>query len=171
MTKKILLTSVFTILFAGALFMVYGIIEKQVAKKEIQARIQKIPVNVVFFRSDSSRFVMPTGKRVILVLFNSTCEHCQYELRQIKQHITDFNEVELVLASSEPIATISQVAEQFGLEDDNHVNFVKINSEDVYGNFGTVRFPTVLVYGADGKLVKEFKGKTKIEALLEYAHR
>ncbi|MDZ7650681.1 MAG: protein disulfide isomerase family protein [Cytophagales bacterium] len=106
---------------------------------------------------------------MVLVLFNSTCEHCQYELGQIKENIANFNEVELVFLSTESISTIRQVAKVF--ESGSNVNFVKIKPEDVYENFGTVRFPTILIYNTAGKLLKEFKGETKIEAILQYARQ
>jgi thioredoxin-related protein len=167
MVKKALITSGITIVFALALFMVYSIIEKQSDKKEIQTKIQTSPVNVNLFKLDSARFIFPTAKPAILILFNSTCEHCQYELNQIKENITDFNEVELVFLSSEPIVIIREVAAAFVSV--GNVNFIKINPEDVYENFGTIRFPTILIYNAAGKLVKEFKGETKIEAILQYA--
>ncbi|MBX2901447.1 MAG: redoxin domain-containing protein [Cyclobacteriaceae bacterium] len=109
------------------------------------------------------------SKPVVLVLFNSTCEHCQYELGQIKEQIADFNQVELVFLSSEPIAVTKHVAASF--KPTANVDFVKINPENVYENFGTVRYPTILIYNAAGKLVKEFKGETKIEAILQYARQ
>lgn len=167
MVKKALITSGITIVFALALFMVYSIIEKQAVKREIQARIQLIPANVNLFALDSTRFTFPAAKPVVFILFNSTCEHCQFELSQIKENISDFGEVELVFLSSEPIAVIKQVASAFAAAE--NVNFIKINPEDVYENFGTVRFPTILIYNAAGKRVKEFKGETKIEAILQYA--
>ncbi len=169
MVKKALITSGITLVFALALFMVYSIIEKTASKKVIQNKIQSVPAGVGLFTLDSSRFTFPTAKPVVLLLFNSTCEHCQYEIAQIKDKITDFNQVELVFLSSEPIAVIKQVAASF--TPTANVIFVKINPEDVYENFGTVRFPTILIYNAGGKLVKDFKGETKIEAILQYARQ
>lgn len=169
MVKKALITSGITIVFALALFMVYSIIEKQASKKTITAKIQSAPVNVTLFTLDSTRFSFPVAKPVVLILFNSTCEHCQYELSQIKARIEDFKELELVFLSSEPIAAIKQAAAPF--ESVGNATFVKINPKDVYENFGTVRFPTILIYSTQGKLVKEFKGETKIEAILQYARQ
>lgn len=104
-----------------------------------------------------------------MVLYNSSCEHCQYELAQIKAAINSFNDVELVFLSSEPIHVIKQAALPF--QEDRNVNFVKINPEDVFDNFGTVRYPTILIYGTNGRLIKEFKGETKVEAILKYARQ
>lgn len=166
MAKKALLTSLLTILFALALFMVYRIIETRMAKQEIQLRISSVPSRSIFFELDSTRFSFPVSKKLILVLFNSTCEHCQYELAQVKENIGFFKDNELVFLSAEPIAAIKQVSDTFGQQ--TNVRFVKVNPEDLYENFGTVRYPTILIYGTDGRLIKEFKGETKIEAILQY---
>jgi thioredoxin-related protein len=169
MVKKAFITSGITIVFTLALVMVYIIIEKQTEKKEIQTKIQSIPVTVNLFSLDSTRFSFPEAKPIVMVLFNSTCEHCQYELNQINERIEDFNELDLVFLSSEPVAAIKQAAAPF--ESVGNATFIKINPEDVYENFGTIRFPTILIYNAQGKLVKEFKGETKIEAILQYARQ
>ncbi|QLH32639.1 MAG: hypothetical protein HWD62_09635 [Cyclobacteriaceae bacterium] len=143
MVKKALITSAITIVFALALFMVYSIIEKQAAKREVQTKIQSTPVNVSLFTLDSTRFSFPVAKPVVLVLFNSTCEHCQYELSQINERIQDFNELELVFLSSEPLAAIKQATQPF--KSVSNASFLKINPENVYENFGTIKFPTNIV--------------------------
>ena len=169
MVKKALITSGITIVFALAVFMVYSTLEQQTAKKLVQTKIQSTPVNVNLFTLDSTRFIFPLAKPVVFILYNSTCEHCQYELSQINAEINSFNNIELVFLSSEPILAIKKVALLF--ESHRNVNFIKINPEDVYDNFGTVRYPTILIYGTNGKLIKEFKGETKVEAILRYARQ
>lgn len=167
MVKKFLITSGITIVLALALFMIYLIVEKHTTKQKIRTRILTAPVDARLFALDSTLFSFPRAKPVVLVLFNSTCEHCQYELKQIKEKIAVFDEVELVFLSSEPIAAIKSEAAPF--KSVRNAKFVKINPEDVYENFGVVRFPTILVYSASGNLVREFKGATKVEAILQNA--
>ena len=169
MVKKALITSGITIVFALAVFMVYSTLEQQTAKKLVQTKIQSTPVNVNLFTLDSTRFIFPLAKPVVFILYNSTCEHCQYELSQINAEINSFNNIELVFLSSEPIPAIKQSALPF--EGNRNVNFVKINPEDVFDNFGTVRYPTILIYGTNSRLIKEFKGETKVEAILKYARQ
>jgi hypothetical protein len=38
----------------------------------------------------------------------------------------------------------------------------------VFENYGSLSVPHLFLYGADRKLIKEFKGETKIEAILQY---
>ena len=91
MVKKALITSGITIVFALAVFMVYSTLEQQTAKKLVQTKIQSTPVNVNLFTLDSTRFIFPLAKPVVFILYNSTCEHCQYELSQINAEINSFN--------------------------------------------------------------------------------
>ncbi len=144
----------------------YSIIETRLEKREIQERIKSVPVNTMLFNLDSTLFVFPKATPVVLVIFNSTCEHCQYELSQIKNNMSNFNNLELVFLSSESISVIKRVALLF--ESAPNVSFVKINPEHLYDSFGTVRFPTIFIYNSVGTLVKEFKGEVKIDAILEY---
>ncbi|MFM7853102.1 MAG: hypothetical protein ACKO96_14580 [Flammeovirgaceae bacterium] len=46
--------------------------------------------------------------------------------------------------------------------------FAKINTEVVFDTFGSVSIPHIFIYDNEHKLIKEFKGETKMEAILQY---
>lgn len=169
MNRQGLLIAMLATFAAIVAFLTYLIVDRAMQQRELQARSGFLPIKAGLFALDGGRFTIPTGKPVVLILFNSTCEHCQYELSQINAEINSFNNIELVFLSSEPIPAIKQSALPF--EGNRNVNFVKINPEDVFDNFGTVRYPTILIYGTNGRLIKEFKGETKVEAILKYARQ
>jgi thioredoxin-related protein len=167
MLKKSLVTAGFTTLFALVLFMVYSIVEKVYAKKSVQNKIQNLSV-AQLFKMDSTQFQMTSGRPILLVFFNSQCEHCQYELTELKKNLSSFEAVSVLLMSSENIATIKEAAQKFELAASPNAEFVKINRDDVFENYGSLSVPHLFLYGADRKLIKEFKGATKIEAILQY---
>lgn len=171
MTKKILLTSAFTILFCFALFMVFGIVEKLASKKEIIKKIQTLPTKIPLLAMDSTLFSFPANNNIILIYFNSECEHCQNELGEIEQSVNDFDGIEVVLMSSEQISKIKSIQVRYNLANKSNFHFVNINPESLSDNFGSLSVPHIFVYGSDGKLRKEFKGETKIEAILSYARQ
>jgi thiol-disulfide isomerase/thioredoxin len=146
--------------------MLQGINKKLAAKREAFEKVRSLPVNANLFTLDSIEFRFPVGKPIVLILFNSTCGYCVKELDQIQANIGKFDVVELVFLSGEPISVIKGVAMMF-ISADN-VNFVKMNADDLYENFGAVRFPTIFIYNTTGQLVKEFKGETKAQAILMY---
>lgn len=167
MLKKLLITAGTTTLFALVLFMVYSIVEKVTAKKTIQNKIQTLSV-ARLFTMDSTQFQMTSARLILLVFFNSECEHCQYELSELKKNLSAFNAVSILLMSSENISTIKEAAQKFELAASPNTEFIKINRDDVFENFGSLSVPHLFLYGADRKLIKEFRGETKIEAILEY---
>lgn len=167
MLKKSLVTAGLTTLFALVLFMVYTIVEKVTAKKTIQNKIQTLSV-ARLFTMDSTQFQMTSARPILLVFFNSECEHCQYELSELKKNLPYFKAITILLMSSENIATIKEAAQEFELAASPNAEFVKINRDDVFKNFGSLSVPHLFLYGTDRILIKEFKGETKIEAILQY---
>ena len=166
--KKIFLTVGFTIFFSLLLFLMYNIIEKVAAKKEVQAKIQTLPIGVPLFTLDSTYYQLQRNRTVVLIYFNSECQHCQYELGEIQKNVPAFADTEIVFMSSENLSVIREIPPQYTLTQPNF-HFTKINPEDVFENFGSLSVPNIFIYGADGKLIKEFKGETKMEAILKYA--
>lgn len=107
---------------------------------------------------------------VVLIHFNSGCDHCQYEAAAIKASMNKFNSAQLVFFSTEPITVIRQFSEQYGLTGYFNIHFTKINAADVTATLGTLAVPHLFIYGADRKLLKEFRGETKPEAILKHLH-
>jgi len=116
---------------------------------------------------DSTSYILKRTP-LLIIFFTTTCEHCQYEMAQIKKSIHAFNQINVLMVSSEPIKDIRKFSIEFGLNDLPTVTFTKIRPEDVYDTFGSVSIPHVFIYSKDHELIKDFKGETKIEAILKY---
>lgn len=167
MLKKSLLTIGATTVFALLLFMGYSIVEKLATKKETVAKIKTLPT-VRLFTMDSAIFQFPASSAIVLINFNTGCEHCQYELKEIKKNISSFSTGQVVLMSSENIQEIKKASGQYGLAGLENIHFTKINRDNVFDTFGSLSVPHIFIYGTDRKLIKEFKGETKIEAILQH---
>jgi thioredoxin-related protein len=154
-------------LFAVVLMMVYFIVERVALKKNISEKIQTFSVDRLY-AMDSVEYQLQEPKPILLVFFNSECDHCQYELAEIKKHSNAFENTSVLLMSSENISTIQQAAKSFALNDLGNIEFLKINREDVFEKFGSLSVPHIFIYGADRRLIKEFNGETKIEAILQH---
>ena len=97
----------------------------------------------------------------ILIFFNSECEYCQSEIKEIGKNIDQFNQHQLLLASFEREEEAVSFLYEYGLS--NH--YVKSTPDKVLGAFsGGV--PQTLIYH-QGKLTRHFKDEVKIEAILE----
>jgi hypothetical protein len=167
MLKKSLLTIGATLLFALVLFMVYGIVEKVIAMKA--AGEKKLTLtSVPFFNTDSTNYRVDSANPILLIHFNSDCDHCQYELAELSKNLNALQHATVLLMSSENIAVIKKTSQYLGLMNTPNVNFIKINRDNVFENFGSLSTPHVFIYGKDRQLIKEFRGETKMEAILQY---
>ena len=167
MLKRSLLTAGASSILVLLLFLGYSIVEKLAVKKMVAIKIQTLPT-ARLFTLDSITFQFPLHSSIVLIHFNTSCEHCQYELREIKKNISSFAKGQVILMSSENISDIRMASEEHGLAGLPNIHFTKINADDVFGTFGSVSIPHIFIYGKDRKLIKEFKGETKIEAILQY---
>lgn len=153
---------------SSVVWMANKAVERTKASKKVKEKasmLNELPI----FSMDSMKYEMPKEtKPVVLILFNTGCEHCQYETSQIKKSIASFSRSSIVMISSETLTTIEEFSVRYGLSDQPNISFCKINAENVFETFGSGVIPRIFIYGRDRKLIKEFKGETKIEAILKY---
>ncbi|HEY8940882.1 MAG TPA: TlpA disulfide reductase family protein [Cellvibrio sp.] len=105
--------------------------------------------------------------KVVLVFFNSTCEHCRAELNDFEKVSSQLKKVTIALISSESMAEINDFSKATGLIDKPNFFFYQVTPQQLYENFGTVTYPEIYIYN-NQSLVKHFKGETKIEVILRH---
>ena len=154
-------------LLCSTSFMIYLIIERVSHKRLTRLELQNLD-NFLLFDFDSARFHLSQNRKTIVVYFDSECDHCQYELNQIYINKNSFKDSDIILMSSESISTIKRYAEKSCPADLDNIRFTKINPDQAYETFGTLAVPQIFIYGTDGMLIKEFKGETKIDVVLQY---
>ena len=148
-------------------FMVYLIIERVNHKRLTRHGLQNLD-NFPLFDFDSARFHLTSNRKTMVVYFDSECDHCQYELNQIFINKNSFKDSDIILMSSELISTIKRYAEKSCPGDLHNIRFTKINPDEAYETFGSLVVPQIFIYGTDGMLIKEFKGETEIDVVLQY---
>lgn len=161
--------------FLGALiliavaFMLVGIFQKSKILANIETTKQSLP-NFTFYNLDSlatnSTFIKK-GKSVCIFYFNADCEYCQNEARDISKNIALFKDTQIVMVSFNTIADIKKFALEYGL---NYPNIVFLQDPKFQFSswFGKTSVPSVFIYNAQHRLVKEYQGETKIEAIIKY---
>lgn len=168
MTRRIIkigLLLLMTGLIGGAVFRMKQTLS---AKNEQAAKLQQRPdlSAVRFIRNPNP--AMLTGKLTLIILFNSDCEHCQYEAGQLQQRHQEFAQAAVYLLTTETPARAHAFARNYGLDSLAMMHVGTLTREESYRAFGPTSVPHIFIYGPDGHLRKEYKGETKIDALLKY---
>ena len=164
---------IISILIASILGLIIFLITKTATKLKHKDRIAK---QIKTFPYLAVKSVSPNNydgwkkldKTTIIIFFNSSCEHCQYEANEIQQRIKDFAGTNLLFISEESEEKIFAFSKEYQMNNTKNIWWLMMKPEDVYETFGAIGVPHIWIYNKDEQLVKEFKGETKAEAILEW---
>lgn len=104
----------------------------------------------------------------ILILFNTECDHCQREAKEINEKIDAFKNYELLFIAADSVQKIDNFSRTYNLANKPNVKFGRAEYQDVFLNFGSIPTPSVYIYSRERKLVKSFLGETPVEELIKY---
>jgi len=129
---------------------------------------KKTLYEVGLLNMDSSMFEFDeTSERILILYFDSECDHCLYEIDELKKNNQELRKLySIVLVSSEPLSKIKEFASKALLQNED-IQVAKISSDRVIELLGTDLTPHFLVFNQSGELIKEFKGETKIDVLFK----
>ena len=158
------------LLVAGLIGSAVFMMTQTLAEKNKQAaKLQQRPrLAGVHFIPANKTPTMIDGKPTLIILFNSECEHCQYEAGQLQKRHREFAHAGVYLLMTEPYARAQAFARTYGLDTLDMMHVGTLTGEEAYRAFGPTSVPHLFIYGPDGQLRKEYKGETKLEAVLPY---
>jgi peroxiredoxin len=104
----------------------------------------------------------------VIIYFNPECEHCQYEATEIGRQPKRFAKTNMILITpDDSTKRIEAFADKYKLwQVDNLVILFDRNGQ-FKKQFGTSVVPSVFIYGANKRLLKQFSGEVKMEAVLK----
>ena len=106
--------------------------------------------------------------KVVLVLFQPDCDHCQREAEAIHQHLEKFDDYSIYFITYAPMADIQQFARDYQLSGLDNVVFTLSEVQPILDNFGSIPTPSLYIYSDQQQLVKAFEGETPIDKVLAY---
>ena len=106
--------------------------------------------------------------KVVLVLFQPDCDHCQREAEAIREYLDAFAEYTLYFITNAAMEDIQQFARDYQLSEEENIFFAFTELQSILDNFGSIPTPSLYIYSDQQQLVKAFEGETTIEEVLEY---
>jgi peroxiredoxin len=154
--KKILLV------VSLALILVFGgikILLPHLPKKELELRLKAATLpDLTLSAIDGTRTSLIRGKPIVLIYFNSTCDHCQRQVEALKSNLGLFESISVVLMSAQPLEDVIAFAATLTYSD--NLTIVRCKPEEISAKFGVLSLPQIFVYDADGALAGLFYGET-----------
>ena len=132
------------------------------------AKVNDLPDMQVRLLNGNTVELQAIEGKVILVLFQPDCDHCQNEAQQIEANLDAFRQYDLYFISSAPAPDVKAFADQYNLSGRPAVWFGTTSFESVLNNFGSIPAPSMFIYQEGGKLIQELNGEIDISVILKY---
>ncbi|MFN8355777.1 MAG: TlpA disulfide reductase family protein [Spirosomataceae bacterium] len=157
------------VVFGGVIILTYQTFRQLQTKKIIEKSLQTLPP-VSFFSLDSTYIQLQAlpQQPVVIIYFNTACEHCQREVQEIKKYSNQLSQTHLVLLSNESLYKIKAFVKQYQLDHLKNVQVGQIPAHVAVDSLGLRSVPSFLIYDENGRFQKKIIGETTIETLLKY---
>ena len=156
MKGKIQLLLVFTIC-AFTIYIIARMGDRITWARVARGKLQLLPA-VPMVDLDSATFSIPTGEAIVVVLFDTSCDHCGALAQSFRSSFVDTPSVRVVWISIEKIDDIRNFGVAYDLLGHQNIYFARMNQEAMVAIFGSLATPRIFVYTRDGILKEEFKG-------------
>lgn len=169
--KKRSLTILLILFFLGiAAYLTSKIWSINKQNKVVSAQKQSLP-DFYFYSPYSTlkdKQIIDKGIPVCIIHFNTKCEHCQEEAKLINKCIKQFKNAQIILVSPNPPSEILTFSDRYGLNKHPQIIILWDKEKKFEEWFGHAPFPSTYIYNKTHKLLKEYHGEVKIEAIAKY---
>lgn len=167
--KKKLIIAIGLMALCTASFLTYSIIKKYNQNKSVAKQKQRLP-NFILYSQEGASFSsrnLKDNNAVCIFYYNAECEHCQYEAEQISKNVNAFKDIQVVMVSTNTPGETASFAKAYKLD---QAGFIWLYDKEYnfYKWFGKAVTPSVYIYNAQHRLIKEYTGEVKIEAVTKY---
>lgn len=163
MRRTLLIASVVFIVLFGAL-QVYLFSHRPTDPVELREKAGRLPA-LRLKELDGSAFALSTGKPLLLVYFNSTCDHCQRQINSLIAKRDLFSQASIVLMSSQTVEALRDFTRTIQLPTSSDLHIVRCEQDELSEKFGLLALPQIFIYDKAGNLVEIFAGETSPETL------
>ncbi|MEJ7691533.1 redoxin domain-containing protein [Daejeonella sp.] len=120
-----------------------------------------------------SRKNLAKNKKVVIVFFDVTCDHCQNELRAVSQKIDSFKNAEFYLVSMDNAASIQTFMKKFApnMNGRTNVTLLRDSNRQFIVRFRPVQFPATYVYDSSLRLIKYFGQNSKVADIISVVNK
>ena len=168
--KGLIIVAILAVFSVIICFLGYQIIVKQTKNEEIKSIKAKLP-NFEFYHLDATKFrssQLNANRSHIIIYFNIDCDHCQAEAKLIHDNIKAFENAQIIMVAPNTPKEILAFTKQYGIAQHPEITVLWDKDYRFIDWFGSSPFPSVYIYNQEQKLVKEYHGEVKIEAITKY---
>ncbi len=109
---------------------------------------------------------LPKNQQLLIMFFNPDCDHCQHQTQDLVKDIASFKNVQIVMASYEPLAEIKAFYEKYQLANHPNIHIGRDTKFLLPPFYRIPNLPYLALYDQKGDLIRTFAGNVKTARLL-----
>lgn len=115
-----------------------------------------------------SRKDLTVNKKIVIVFFDVSCDHCQNELKAVSTRFDDFKKAEFYLVSMDNVPAINAFMKKYApkMQGKANVTLLRDVNRQFIVRFRPVQFPATYVYDSKKRLVKYFGQNSKVADII-----
>jgi thioredoxin-related protein len=132
-------------------------------------RFPVLPPLKLYLIDSSSFFTKNDFKKktdVLIMLFNPECDHCQHETEEIINHIDQFKNVQIVMATMMPFDAMKSFYQKYELSKYKNIVVGQDQNFFLIPFYSVSNLPFLAFYDKEGNLISVFEGSLPIEKIL-----
>ena len=139
------------------------IVRKNREKEQQQLFVASLPSFSNLKKLDNFKLNTPS----VFIAFHPECEHCQYEAKSLNERHNDLKKAQIIMFTSAKDSLVQVFAHSFGLDTIDNIKVISDEKNEMRTAFGVKAIPTIFIYDAKRKLVKQYNGETKVDAVIK----
>lgn len=143
---------------------------KKIAEKNTLAKqYMQVPVLELGNLEGGFELLNGLGRDInkVIIYFNTHCDFCQFELKELEKKVPEFENTEIILVSAEPLDSLREFNQDLEFDLYPNAGIYHCPYDTLQKYFGKLVAPTTFIYGADKILLKKFNGATRIDDMLD----
>ena len=139
------------------------------------AQAQSVPAQNIpdftFYKMNGESFSkkdLTKSKRIVIVFFDATCEHCQHELKLMSDRFDEFKKAEFYLVSMDTMRGIQWFMNKYAPRMNGRPNVTLLTdaNRQFITRFTPVQYPALFVYATNGHLIKYYGQNSKMSDII-----
>lgn len=112
-----------------------------------------------------------SNKKIIFILFDVTCSHCQHEMQAFGKQYSKFKNVAFYLVSMDTKDAIEKFMNLYGQQmyGKPNVTVLRDFKPEFIVKFQPDKYPAIFLYGSNRRLIKYFSGQKDIKEIIAAA--
>jgi peroxiredoxin len=170
MKKKLVVLVLITLFTLSLIFVArqqYGIYMASMKQKNTAKRLPALNLTSI----DGKKFNISSFKELskfkLFVIFNSDCDHCDYQITELINNARNLNKFFVFFISAEPVSTLKKYGEKFNIARFDNMLMLNLDFTSLRETFDCPVTPALYLYNTDNILVRQYKGETPVKILLK----